>query len=99
MLGRWLVLASLLSPIPAWASSDAMGNAVAPAFDQEPEPTQVLAGTYGGAGFGFAGARRLAEADASSVLQQIGRTSNVAVDNWWAQTGAALIDDNLLARR
>lgn len=99
MLGRWLFFASLLSPLPAAAASDATTSVAAPAFGQEAEPAQVLAGVYGGAGFGSEATRRLADANAPSIIQQIGRTSGVAMDNWWAQTGAALIDNNLLAQR
>ena len=36
---------------------------------------------------------------AVGTLQQVSQTSRVAMDNWWAQTGAALIDENLIASR
>lgn len=42
-------------------------------------------------------ARSLSDGDAQLFLQQVGVGSRIAMDNWWAQTGAALIFNNLIA--
>lgn len=38
--------------------------------------------------------RAMTEAHRGFYAEQIGETSRVAMDNWWAQTGAALVINN-----
>ncbi len=69
------------------------------AFATEPVSSSELAATSGGASqfLGVRNHRFLAEPNMIGYLQQVGRTAGVAMDNWWGQTGAALIANNLLA--
>lgn len=47
---------------------------------------------------GFArDARSLSESSTQLYLQQVGANGRIVMDNWWSQTGAALIFENVLA--
>lgn len=59
----------------------------------------VLDDSFGTALPGFArNVRALSDQTARTFLREVGETGRIAMDNWWAQTGAALIANNLLAR-
>ena len=75
------------------------GPDVLAAFPDEPVSAAVLADSYGGATGRIDRYRVLSDGNSAEFLQQVGRTSRVEMDNWWGQTGAALIYENLLARR
>ena len=42
--------------------------------------------------------KRMTDQYSQTLLQDVGQDSRVALDNWWAQTGAALIANNILQR-
>ena len=98
MLLRCLLPLLLLMPLPALGAPAPPAQVDTWAFDRQPVSAETLASIAGGSRVDAVNARGLADAEATSVLQYMGRSASLAMDNWWAQTGAALIDNNLLAR-
>ena len=42
--------------------------------------------------------KRMTDEYSQTLLQDVGQDSRIALDNWWAQTGAALVANNILQR-
>jgi hypothetical protein len=94
MLGA--TIASIL-PIASTAQSlhsDGLYNAVAVSdADLTAASAMALPGVLAG------NQRVMIDQNAQQFFQQVDRISHEVMDNWWAQTGAALIDNNLLSPR
>ena len=98
-----LIIAALALPAAAAAQVDPGddGAQAATPYDVTAVGDDVLANAYGtGARLPFQrDMQALSDANTLPQLQQEGQTARVALDNWWSQTGAALIANNLLAGR
>ena len=87
-----------LSAVAAQAAAPGQRDDDARAFTGAPVGDELLARTVGGQRLPFGGAvRGVTDATTSVLMQQVGQTGRIQMDNWWAQTGAALIANNLLA--
>lgn len=83
-----------LIPSGAWAEP------AAPAFAASPLNDQSLAAVFGGVRPGYAAnVRLIVQGDGMALLRQSSEVSRLQMDNWWAQTGAALVGANLIALR
>ena len=73
-------------------TDDPIPYAVSPVSDE------ILAETTAKALLGLSGNLRvLSDSDSNLFGGQVAEGSRIAMDNWWSQTGAALITSNLLA--
>lgn len=98
----WLLaIAVALQLAPATASAATLEPGrpdEAQAFDTLPVGDDVLATAVGAQRVPFArNLRGMADAETLVLLQRLGQTSRVALDTWWAGTGAALIARNVIA--
>lgn len=63
-----------------------------------PVSDETLAAACAQALPGFASSvRALSDQDSKLYLDQVAESNRISMDNWWAQTGAALITNNLLS--
>lgn len=93
-----VVIATSASVSPAFAHGD--GDSIM-AFSSAPLSNADLDSAHGN-GLSYltlGSARQAHDQYAVNLLQTIGQTSRIGFDNWFAQPGAALIDNNLLAAR
>ncbi len=90
------------------AASAAHAQALVPSVARETAPfaaaavgDDVLAGAHGtGLAAPFRrNVRALSDATYVTQTEQMGQTSRISMDEWWSQTGAALIVANILTGR
>ncbi|WP_375397793.1 hypothetical protein [uncultured Sphingomonas sp.] len=88
-----LMLAAAMLSLPIAATA-----ADGPYRAAQPVSDDMLDTVFATALPGFArDARSLSDTNAQLYLQQVGVGSRIAMDNWWSQTGAALILNNVMS--